>query len=381
MFKRFGFRQKVYCLIFCCLAFTCRAAERAVFTDSNVSFEIVGVDRRSVAYVKELSAQVELICRRLLNDEEKGYPDRIFVALRPEEGARDIAVYRVSMVARGAVRVDFKWDASLDLRTTCQGLARAYLRRYIFFREGLTSPELLPEWLVSALSNQVYMQLRPSVMSAYLKRMRESAIPSLDQVFAPVLSLDDTELSDWGFWCFVALRESGYRNDAFRALAYAALKGESVLARLEALLTSGAGLPDDSDSSTWWIEVLSTIRSSNFELYEPIEVSHEWIRQMSDFSDLEFSDEIVLGNLKDVWKHRKNPELRKALTARREIIVLRLQQVNPAYYNAAGALGGLFETILDSDQLSEFISSLSEFLGEFEDMKRLEAVLLEEMDA
>lgn len=334
-----------------------------------------------MAFVSELSVQVDRICRRLLNDQEKAYPNKVFVALRPKEATSFGSAYSISVEARGAVRIDIKWDASMDLISTCQGLARAYLKRYLYFREGPGGSDLLPEWVVSALGNQVYIQLRPAVISAYVERLRQSEIPSIDTIFNPVISVEQSQPTEWGFWCFTALRESGYTIDDFSILANAALRREPVLPLLETLLSNQAGPQSNERSATWWTQILTTIQSTNFERYESIKTSREWIQLISDFSDLELDKELPLENLKDVWKHRNEPDLRKALIARREIIFLRLRQVNPAYYNAAAALGGLFETILEADRLSEFIASLSTFLGEFEDTKRLEAVLFEELDS
>ncbi|MDP4880171.1 MAG: hypothetical protein NWR36_09835, partial [Opitutales bacterium] len=61
------------------------------------------------------------------------------------------------------------------------------------------------------------------------------------------------------------------------------------------------------------------------------------------------------------------------IQARYELIKLRMEIVNPAYFNAARSLGALYETALDESTASHrFMHALVNYLGDLEDAKQLE---------
>ena len=80
-----------------------------------------------------------------------------------------------------------------------------------------------------------------------------------------------------------------------------------------------------------------------------------------------------LKNFIELWDCRHDENLRSVLSARCEIIRLRLEQINPAYFNVALSLGALYETVLGAQNKHEFVRSLSIYLNDWEDTKRLHA--------
>jgi hypothetical protein len=67
------------------------------------------------------------------------------------------------------------------------------------------------------------------------------------------------------------------------------------------------------------------------------------------------------------------------LSARREIIRLRLERVNPAYFNAARSLGALYET-LETERESEFSHALTAYLTDWLDTIDLHTETQESLD-
>jgi hypothetical protein len=82
-----------------------------------------------------------------------------------------------------------------------------------------------------------------------------------------------------------------------------------------------------------------------------------------------------------LWTQRDHQALRAILTARCEIIALRLERVNPAYFNSAQSLGALYETALNSNRRFEFIHAFAAYLSDWEDTKQLHDMTDELLDA
>ena len=86
-------------------------------------------------------------------------------------------------------------------------------------------------------------------------------------------------------------------------------------------------------------------------------------------------------NLRELWELREEAALREILRARRELIALRLERVNPAYFNAARSLGALYETVLEGGEAHRFLRELTGFLGDFEDAKQLHEAVHSALEA
>ena len=74
-------------------------------------------------------------------------------------------------------------------------------------------------------------------------------------------------------------------------------------------------------------------------------------------------------------------QIRSVLEARVELISMRLEIVNPLYFNAARSLGALYEITLDPKVASfNFMHALVAYLGDFEDAKQIEETTLDLLD-
>ena len=72
--------------------------------------------------------------------------------------------------------------------------------------------------------------------------------------------------------------------------------------------------------------------------------------------------------------------MREILTARRDLIGLRMARVNPVYYNTAHSLALLYDAVLEGRRNHEFIFALTKFLSDLEDMKRLHRLTMQILD-
>ena len=80
--------------------------------------------------------------------------------------------------AGGFVRLDFNWrkDLTLSHIDLCRGMVDAYLARYAIFHHGYEAPEKIKAWVVSALSHQMYLSLRPSVYLKWMEFLQDGSI-------------------------------------------------------------------------------------------------------------------------------------------------------------------------------------------------------------
>ena len=106
------------------------------------------------------------------------------------------------------------------------------------------------------------------------------------------------------------------------------------------------------------------------EYCDSLDASRTWIEELANFDN--YTDlGVELNNLMELWKYRNNETLRSTLEARREIIRLRIERVNPAYFNVALSLGILFDKALEAEHKYEFIHALAVYLSDWSDTKQL----------
>jgi len=351
-------------------------AQAPIYTEQNASFEFAGTDRRSVRFMQELSLQVEQHCRKVLADKEVGYPSRIFVTLQPEATTELAEPVRVSFGERGSVRADFVWSENVTLDEACLALTEAYLLRFTYFNAGRERAAVLPQWVVSAIGIQAYVRLRPAIVVGLVEALRTQENVPLAAVFtAERLKIED---ACWGYWYLSLLQDGGGQQVMLTKYLRSVLLSGNQTNGLDSLI---AGAPTDGelDLAAWWTQGLDMIRSTNYERYESMADSRAWIGQLANVSGYELENGKTLKNLKDLWMLRNEVEIQQILKARREILLLRLSRVNPAYYNAARSLGGLYESVLQPDQMGDFIGALTTFLGDFEDTKLLDTRVQSEL--
>ncbi len=335
-------------------------------------FEVVGTDHRSVSFANTLGEHVVELCESYLQLGRHDFPQRIFVALRPEDRVEFDGEYQIQTGARGQVSLNFRWDAALSFEAVCRAFTEAYIVRYANFNYGPGASERIRFWAVSALGSQCYLYLRPALQGQYIQEAREtgllkvSSLLSLDWASARENGLSPRQ----GYWVLYALRQRGLGRGDVGALLDRAVAGRDVSVAVEVAIQ-----PTDADQQTitleaWWQSQMVAYLSQNTEHYESLDRSREWIEGLANFDTYRASGG-ELKNLMDLWMHRDDEALRAVIAARCEIIALRLERVNPAYFNAAQSLGALYETTLQTEQKFEFIHAFTAYLSDWEDTKRL----------
>lgn len=335
-------------------------------------FEIVGTDQRSVSFANALGSHVVELCAGYLQAGSHAFPQRIFVALRPDDRVDFEGDYRIRIGDRGAVTLDFRWEASLSFETVCRAFAEAYVVRYSNFNYGPEANERVRVWAVSALGAQSYLSLRPAQQVQYIQQVRDSGLPAVSPLLELDLSTADQSqiASRFGYWVLFALRERGLNRSDLGVLLDQAIAGMNVAETLETIIAPAAPGQPAVDLEAWWLSQMDTFLSLDYDQYETMDVSRDWIDELTDF-DIYRAEGGELGNLRTLWTHRNDAALRSVLSARSEIIRFRLERVNPAYFNAARSLGALYETTLEAGQAHEFIHAFASYLSDSEDTKRL----------
>jgi len=176
------------------------------------------------------------------------------------------------------------------------------------------------------------------------------------------------------------MRQGGLMRSDVAVLLDRAVAGQDVSVALEVAIQPTNTDQQTSSLDTWWQGQMVQYLSQDAEHCESLEASRVWIAELANFDTYR----ALGGDLKTLmglWTQRDNQSLRVILTARREIIALRLERVNPAYFNSAQSLGALFETALESNRRFEFIHAFTTYLGDWEDTKRLHEMTDELLDA
>lgn len=355
--------------------------EKFTFVEGRY-FEVVGTDHRSVSVINRLGEHVVELCASYLRAGSHDFPQRIFVALRPEDRVEFDGEYQIQIGARGQVSVDFRWDAELSFEVVCRALTEAYVVRYANFNYGPGASDRIPFWAVSALGSQCYIQLRPAQQGQYIKEAQADGLLKISSLLR--LGWEDGREEGvslrQGYWVLYALRQRGIARSDIGILLDRAVAGRDATAALETVVQ-----PTDEDQQAitldeWWQNQLVSYLSQDVEYCESLDVSRAWIEELVNFDAYRASG----GELKDLrglWQHRDSEALRTVLAARHEIIALRLERVNPAYYNSAQSLGALYETTLHAERRFEFIHALTAYLSDWEDTKRLHAKTHELLNA
>ena len=345
-------------------------------------FEVVGTDNRSVSFVNTLGEHVAELCATYLQVGSHEFRQRIFVALRPVEHVEFDGDYQINTGARGQVSLDFRWEATLKLETVCRALTEAYIVRYANFNYGVEASEHIRYWVMSALGSQSYLSLRPAQQGQYIQEARQAGLLKITSL----LSLEwgvgrEGELSPrQGYWVLYAMRQRGILRSDIGALLDRAVAGQDVSDALEVAIQPTDVDQQPSTLDIWWQRQMVQYLSQDTEYYESLDASRVWIAELANFDTYRASGG-ELENLMGLWTQRDNQTLRAILAARREIIALRMERVNPAYFNSAQSLGALYETALESNRRFEFIHAFTTHLSDWENTKRLHDMTDELLDA
>jgi hypothetical protein len=345
-------------------------------------FEIVGTDQRSVSCANALGLHVAKLCQSQLQARSHAFLQPIFVALRPDERVDFEGHYRVRLGPRGGVTLDFRWDASLSLETACRAFVEAYVVRYAHFNYGPQASQRVRYWALSALGTQSYLSLRHAQKIQFLQDARDASIAAL----TPVLDLNVSSAvhaqvePQFGYWLWLAMHESGLRRAQIGYLLDQAIAGVNVTDALTAMIAPNV---DDLSSvrlEAWWRSQLERVLARDYGQCERMDVSRDWIAELVDFSDYREAGG-DFENLASLWQQREDEALRALLIARYKIIRLRIERVNPAYFNAARSLGALYETVLEGERDYQFLSALTAYLTDWLDTLDLHQDMLKLLDA
>ncbi len=342
---------------------------------SNEYFEVVGLDLRSVSYVNELSRFTVEIAERYLDREGLAFPTPILISLRPDEHADFEGDSRLRLAERGSVQLDVRWEDSMTLERSCQVICEALLVQYAVYNYGFEAVSRLRAWPVSALSHDVYFSLRPSNLIELLNRSRENEVPLL----TAVLESSQADMgaagagSAFGYWLLQAMKGSSLPRITVRRLFQQAVAGIDV----EEALASAVQAPEPTaelvSGQTWWQGQMDALLGQEYEVIESMDISHGWLVNLARFdTPLMLESEAVTLNLRSLWMHRAQPEVREMVQARYEILRLRMARINPAYYNSARSLGVLYEGILKDASSHKYLHSLVIYLSDWEDAKDLQ---------
>ena len=334
--------------------------------------EVVSTDYRSASFANSLGEHVVELCASYLKSGSHEFPQRLFVSLRPSDRVDFEGDYQIQVGDRGQVSLNFRWEVDLEFETVCRAFAEAYIVRYVNFNYGPGASDRVRYWPVSALASQCYLSLRHAQEGVYLREAREAGLLQIE----PLLELDLATAyrrglsGRQGYWVLHVLRQRGVSRGDLGALLDRAVAGRDTIVPLEAMIQPIGADGQAIRLEAWWQSQVESALSGDPEHYDSLDVSRAWLEELANFDAYRASG----GELKDLmqlWKHRDEEVLRAVIEARREIIAIRIERVNPAYFNAAQSLGALYETTLDSERRFEFIHAFTAYLSDWEDTKRL----------
>ncbi|MEC8333354.1 MAG: hypothetical protein VXZ83_04425 [Verrucomicrobiota bacterium] len=350
------------------------SASERVRTISNDYFEIAALDSRSLSYVNELSTFTAEIAGRYLEQKGMAYPQPILVTLRPQAYVNFSEDYRIRIGPRNTVELDIKWYEGLSLKSCCYALCEALLTQYSLFNYGSGGLSMLRAWPVTALTYEVYVGLRPATFSHIVNQALEQGAQELTTVLKltyPNMSYLD---NPYGYLALKAMKSQAINRRIMRGLFQLALSGEDISDVLLAELNTGRVEPIDLD--TWWKEILESLVNSDYEVVETMTDSRLWLSEMAQFPDnIEIDTEKYSLNLRSIWEYRANSVVRTLLSARRDILWLRMQRINPAYYNSAYSLSKVFDSLLNNDESHKYLHSLTTYLSDWEDVKNMQKII------
>ena len=359
----------------CCLLTVISAANsnEKLASIEGRHFEIIGTDMRSVSFTNALGEHVAVILNRCLSAGSCDFPEPVTVILQPKKDVEYEEDYRIKSGDRGHVSLYLCWDASLKLETLCRALTEAYIVRCAIFNHGPSAEQKIRFWAVSALASWSYLNLRPAQKAVYMIEAKEHGISEI----ATLLGLDlesgsqEKHLLRQGYWILHTLRQNGLGYSNISAMLDDAIMGVDVTPKLKRIVASSYNEEDSKFSlEGWWQDQIKITLLQDREYCDSLDASRTWIEELANFDN--YTDlGVELNNLMELWKYRNNQALRSTLEARREIIRLRIERVNPAYFNVALSLGILFENALEAEHKYEFIHALAVYSSDWSDTKQL----------
>lgn len=344
-------------------------------TMGNRHFEIVGPDLRSVSRMNHLSMLTVETAARYLEDEGLSFPMPILVSLRPGPFSEHADAYRIRVRERGAVQVDVRWEASLELSTAIQALSEALLTQYTIFNYGRSIDVKIPAWPVASVAEETLIGLRASRFLDSLSDIRGNPPPELLTILKSRLGSRD-RAADFGYWLNQCLKSAGVDRATIQRLFRMALAGIKIDQALIVAIQPTAPELAPIDLEVWWQERMAALLEREYEVVESMEETRIWMSAVSNFdAPIQTEAGVLQINIRTLWKHRDSEALIELVEARYEILRLRMLRANPAYFNAAHSLGSLFEVLLQDGPSHKFVHALAVFLSDMEDAKAMQETI------
>jgi len=352
------------------------SAAPALRTMRNTHFEIVGLHLRSVSYVNELSLFSANIAERYLDREGMAFPLPILVSLRPEAHAGFEGDFRIRIEERGAVELAIRWEDAMTLERTCRALSEALLVQYALYNHGREAASKLRLWPVAALAEEIYLGLRPAHFIDLLGRARQGGMPALAAVVESPLAADGQGEPGFGYWLLGAMKSAGLDRRVVRRLFQQAVAGIDIEEALASAIQPTEPTAERLPVEAWWAGQLLDLLSREYEVVETMETSQAWLAALARYdAPLTLETGEMTLNLRSLWTHRAQPEVRELVQARYEILRLRMLRINPAYYNPARSLGVLYEALLGDAPAHTYLHALAIYLSDWEDAKDMQEIV------
>lgn len=344
-------------------------ARNQLQTVGNPYFEIVGLDRKSLNYVNELSRLTVEICEPYLNPNGLAYPLPILVNLRPGEFFKFKGDHRILPGSRKAIELDLRWEDPLTLERTAYLLTKALLLQYRIFNHGSADEADLPVWLLSGLASEVYFRLRPFAFIDRLERVRSLPVPSPDEILQ-----GKREGERFGFLLLHVLNSDGKKRADIRKLVQLSLAGYEMTEQLNAVMKSRFLMEEFPSVDTWWLSRVREVLDRESGVFDSMKTTRQWLRMLADFTQvIELETGAGPLNLRALWEHRDSVVLRKLIQARYILLRSRFGRTNPAYIKAAQSLGILYEILLEGDSPYQYTHALVIYLSDWGDAQKMQS--------
>ncbi|NBB79374.1 MAG: hypothetical protein GVY36_08010 [Verrucomicrobia bacterium] len=341
---------------------------------NNRYFETVGLDRRSVAYINELSHYIGERAARYVSRHDLEYPQPILVRLRPAATVDFEGDHRLRMGERSTVLLDLRWGADLNLERTCYLLCKALLVQYTVYNFGPGRAPTMRAWPIAALATDAYLGLRPAETLRVQQDLRGETMFSARSIFRLKAADGDAPCAS-AYWLVQSLRGLSPDGHSMRRFFKQGLSGIDVAEPLAIQLKKDTPRGPGIELEAWWASQRKAILARPVERFESMAASREWIEAVADLSSAELSAESDPINLRTLRKHKESEAVRELIAARHEILRLRIARCNPAFFNAAQSLGALFEAFLDGEPSHRYVHALVGYLRDIEDAKAMESAI------
>lgn len=369
---RFISRLSLVCIFL--TAGACLSAPAQIERASNRYFETVGLDRRSVVFMDELSLYIGERATRYVDRQDLDYPQPILLRLRPEATADFEGDHRIQLGERSAVLLDLRWETNLTLERTCYFLSKALLLQYTIYNFGPGRAPSMRSWPIGALATDAYLGLRPAETLRVQQALRGELAMGAGPIFG-LKTADGEAPAASAYWLMQSLgrlsRDGRYMRRFFKQGLSGIDVAEPLAIRLKKNTPQGPGI----ELEAWWDVQKKAILARPIERFESMSVSREWIEAVADLSSFELRADSDPIDLRTLRKHEESAAVRELIMARYEILRIRLPRCNPAFFNAAQSLGALFETFLSNEPSHKYVHALVSYLRDIEDAKKMESTI------